>query len=289
MSASVRSALISRVARAPELRRVNLAFLGYSISEHATWLAIAFYVLQRGGPSEVGIAAVAQLLPGVVLTPFASYAGDRFRPQLALGVGYLVQSVSMVATVIAMTADQGVIAYAFGAIAATAISSTRPVMGSLLPTVTHVPADLVAANVVAGIIEQVGIVLGPLLAGVLMAIASPAAVFGTAAGLTGLGAAAVVTLRPAHDEPAGVATGRAAVAELVAGFRIVRASTTLMLLLLLVVGAGLVRGVADVVLVTFADERLGAGGGASGYLAVVYGVGGLLAALAVARLVGASR
>jgi hypothetical protein len=288
--AKARVALIARVARTPELRRVNLAFLGYSISEHATWLAVAFYALERGGTSEVGVAAAAQLLPGVLLTPFSSYAGDRFRPLPALAAGYLVQSIAMLATAVAMAADEGITTYVFGAIAATAISFTRPVMGSLLPTVTHAPADLVAANVVVGIIEQVGIFIGPLTGGVLMAAASPSAVFVAGGALTGIGAIAVATVRSAvdgahttgtrHAPPSGIDVIR----QMSAGFAAIRASTMLRLLLALVVGAGLVRGVGDVVFVAFAEERLDGGGGTSGVLATWYGVGGLVAAAAATRL-----
>ena len=259
--ANARVALISRVARAPELRRVNLAFLGYSIGEHATWLAIAVYALERGGATEVGVAAAAQLLPGVLLTPFSSYAGDRFRPQRALAAGYAVQCLGMVATALSMVADRGALTYVLGAVVATAISFTRPVMGSLMPTVTHAPADLVAANVVAGIIEQVGVFVGPVLGGVLLAVASPATVFATSAALTGAGALAVGTIRHAVDDRVVVPSGRDAVAQMVAGFAAVRQSTMLQLLLVFVAGAGLVRGVGDVVFVTFADERLDAGGG----------------------------
>jgi hypothetical protein len=288
--ANARLTLIARVAKAPELRRVNLAFVGYSISEHATWLAVAFYALERGGASEVGIAAAAQLLPGVLLTPFSSYAGDRFRPLRALAAGYVVQSIAMLATALAMSAGQGITTYVFGAIAATAISFTRPVMGSLLPTVTHAPADLVAANVVAGIIEQVGVFLGPLAGGVLMATASPSAVFVAGGVLTGLGAVAVATVRSVVDTADAAGTmvapprGIDVIRQMSAGFATVRASTMLRLLLALVVGAGLVRGVGDVVFVAFAEDRLDGGGGTSGLLATWYGVGGLGAAAAATRL-----
>lgn len=288
-SGSNRVELIGRIARAPELRRVNLAFLGYSISEHATWLAIAFFALRDGGPATVGLVSALQLLPGVVLTPFSAYAGDRFRPQRALAAGYAVQCTSMALVAWSMTAGRPGLAYVCGAIAATAISFTRPVMGTLLPNVTHAPADLVAANVVTGIIEQLGLFAGPLLAGILMAVGSPAAVFWLGAGLTGAGCLAVVSLHATQDERSSPPSGRDAVAQLFAGFAALRDARLLRLLLVFVVAAGLVRGVGDVIMVTFADERLGGGGGTSGFLGVVYGVGGLLAATAVTRLLVGSR
>lgn len=289
MTGNARTASISSVARAPELRRVNLAFLGYSISEHATWLAVAFYAFQRGGAAEVGIAAAAQLLPGVVLTPFSSYAGDRFRPQRALAGGYAVQCMAMLATALSMGAGRGTVTYLFGAVAATAISFTRPVMGSLLPTVTHAPSDLVAANVVAGITEQIGLFVGPLLAGSLLAVSTPATVFAVGAALTGCGAIAVATIRLVSDERPAAPSGRDAIAQTLAGFATLRRSPMLRWLVVLVAGAGVIRGVGDVVFVTFADERLDGGGAASGYLAVVYGVGGLVAATTVARVAGVRR
>ncbi len=80
-------ALLVRVGRTRELRRVMLAYAGFSISEYATWLAVLFFALERGGPSEVGLVAFLLLVPAVLVTPFASYAGDRFRPQRALAGG----------------------------------------------------------------------------------------------------------------------------------------------------------------------------------------------------------
>jgi glycosyltransferase involved in cell wall biosynthesis len=110
----------------------------------------------------------------------------------------------MTATAAAMWQDMPIVAYLFAALAATAISFIRPVMGALLPGVTHAPADLVAANVVAGLIQQVGILAGPVGAGLLLAIGSPATVF-AAAGVAGdhlfiapNWAPAGLTQQPAH-------------------------------------------------------------------------------------------
>jgi predicted MFS family arabinose efflux permease len=288
-------ALIAKVARSRELRRVQLAFVVFSMAEHATWLAVFVYALARGGAAEVGIVAVAQLAPAVVLTPFSAYAGDRFSPQRALAVGYGVQSIAMAGTAAAMWAGQPIAAYVLAAVAATSISFIRPVMGALLPEVTHAPADLVAANVVAGLIEQIGILAGPLGAGIVLALASPAAVFAVAAVGTGAACIAVLTVRSDQgrsrrvDAPRPRPDARDALRIAFAGFATLRRHGRLRILLGVVAVAGLVKGVGDIVFVVFADDRLDGGGGTSGLLAVAYGFGGLLGALSATRLVRSSR
>ena len=289
-------ALVAKVARSPELRRVQLAFVVFSTAEHATWLAVFVYALARGGATEVGVVAVAQLAPAVILTPFSAYAGDRFSPQRALAVGYGVQAIAMGGTAAAMWSDLPIAAYVFAGVAATSISFIRPVMGALLPEVTHAPADLVAANVVAGLIEQIGILAGPLGAGIVLAVASPAAVFAVAAMGTAVACAAVLTVRSDQDGGRGGRAGTTsrpdagdALRIAFAGFATLRRHGRLRILLGVVAVAGLVKGVGDIVFVVFADDRLDGGGGTSGLLAVAYGIGGLLGALGATRLVRSSR
>jgi predicted MFS family arabinose efflux permease len=283
-------ALVAKVLRSRELRRVQLAFLAFSMCEHATWLAVFVYALARGGASEVGIVAVVQLAPAVVLSPLSSYAGDRFPPQRALAVGYGVQSVAMTATAAAMWQDMPIVAYLFAALAATAISFIRPVMGALLPGVTHAPADLVAANVVAGLIQQVGILAGPVGAGLLLAIGSPATVFAAAGLATGAACVAIALIRTDDGSGAAGAAARRpdagdALRVVFAGFATLRRHQRLRILLGIVALAGLLSGVGSIVFVVFADVRLDGGGGTSGLLAAAYGVGGLTGALGATRLV----
>jgi len=282
-------ALLVRVGRARELRRVLVTYGGFAISEYATWLAVLFYALERGGPKEVGLVAFLQLVPAVLITPFAAYAGDRFRPQHALAAGYAVQSAAMIGVAVAMLSGQSLLAYAASALAATAISFTRPVMGCLLPTLTHRPADLIAANVVAGMIQQAGVFVGPLLAGLVMAAGSPAQVFIVGAVITGVGCLAVLTSPGPDDEPdeePGDVPDLGDLRErLLAGFATLRQESRVRVLVGMIAVAGLANGVADVLFVTFADEQLDGGGGLAGLLAAAYGLGGVLGVGAVARFV----
>ncbi len=264
---------------------MQFAFTGFSISEHATWLAVLFFAFERGGPREVGLIAFIQLMPSVVLTPFSSYAGDRFRPQRALAVGYAIQSISMAVVAFAMLSGNGILVYGASTVVATAVSFTRPVMGTILPTLTHTPADLVAANVVTGLIQQIGRLVGPLMAGLVMAFHAPSAVFGACALITGA-ACLIVVMIPAVDEhPHHVPDVGDLNDRMFAGFTTMRREARLRTLVGLMAAAGLVGGIADVLFVTFAAERLDGGGGQAGLLAAAFGVGGMFGVVAVSRIV----
>ncbi len=283
-------AVIARVLRVAELRRVAVGYAAFSFSEHATWLAMLVYALQRGGPREVGIVAVAQLLPGVVVAPFAAYAGDRFPAQRALAVGYAMQALAMAATAAAMLADVPIAAYIAGGVTATCITFTRPALGALLPGITHAPSDLVAANVVTGFLEQVGVFAGPLVAGGLMAWRDPWLVFVVAAVSVAIGcvsALRITTVDAPVSEP-GLDASRV-LQQVFAGFSTLRRLGRVRMIVWLGATAGIVKGIGDVIFVTFVDERLDGGGGASGLVAAAYGVGAIGGALGVSRLVHSGR
>ena len=290
MTGGVDIARILRVVRRRDLRRLELGFVAFAFAEQATWLAVLVYALERGGAREVGVVAVVQLLPGVFLAPLAAYAGDRFAPHRALAAGYALQSLSMAVTAGAMWAGEPVLAYVGATMAATCITFTRPVMGAVLPTVTHAPSELIAANAVTGLMEQIGLFGGPLVAGLLMAVSTPATVFAVASVGAGTGAVLVLMIDPIERMRRAVSIGALdVVSQAVAGFTALGRDATLRALMWLIVCAGIVKGVSDVVVVTFADDRLGGGGGQAGVLAGAYGLGAIIGALGITRLAHTGR
>jgi MFS family permease len=99
----------------------------------------------------------------------------------------------------------------------------------------------------------------------------------------------VALIRGATDERSAVPSGRAILSQMAAGFAEVHRSPMVRLMLVFIAGAGLLRGIADVAFTVVADDRLDGGGGAAGYLAVVYGIGGLAAVASSTRLATATR
>lgn len=282
--------MLWRVARDPVLRRLQMSFIGFAFSEHATWLAILVYAYGRGGVGEAGLVAMIQLLPAMVVAPFAAYAGDRFRAERVLSFGYVLQSVSMAATALAMWADLPIASYVAATVVASATTFSRPLMGAVLPEITRTPSDLVAANVVTGFVEYVGMFLGPLVAALVLAIGSPAAVFAMCAGATAISALLSLGLRLERtakvvikSSPRDVLTG------VWEGLREVTSRNALRALMVLMIIGGLVRGATDVLMVLFAEARLDGGGGAAGLLGVGMGVGAIVGAVGSAGLIGRPR
>src|SRR5688500_20382776 len=88
----------ARVFRAvfgnPDLRRVELAFVGFNAAELGTWVAILVFAYQAGGAAAAGAIGVVQLVPATIFAPFASLLGDRYRRERVLLAGYVIQALA---------------------------------------------------------------------------------------------------------------------------------------------------------------------------------------------------
>jgi hypothetical protein len=124
------------------LRRVELAFLGFNMTEFATWIAILVYAFERGGAAEMGAVSAILLVPSAVVAPLAAYAGDRFRRDRVLAVDYVVQGLALGTTAATLYADAPAgLVYAAATIASISITFTRPAQNSLLPALTPTGPD----------------------------------------------------------------------------------------------------------------------------------------------------
>jgi len=280
------------VLRNPALRRVELAFLAFNLTEWAIWVAILVFAYGHGGAGEVALVAVIQLVPAAVVAPIAASFGDRYPRERVLLTAYLLQAAVAAAIAAALLADaQVALIYALAALANSAIILTRPVQAAVLPSLSRTPAELTAANVAAGSIENMAILVGPAVAGVVLQGLGPAPVFAGAAALS-LAAAILVAGLPRTvipDRVAGTQGPRSLVAETVAGFAMLAREERPRSVVLLLGSASVLWGALDVLLVILALDELSMGQSGVGFLNAAIGAGGIVGALLTALLIGRAR
>jgi MFS family permease len=289
---SERLRIFRAVMTDPNLRRVELAFLGFNMTEFATWIAILVYAFERGGAAEAGVVAVILLIPSALVAPFAAYAGDRFRRDRVLLIDYLVQGVAIGATALTLYVDAAPwVVYTAATIASISITFTRPAQNSLVPALTETPDDLTATNVVTGVVEGSGKMLGPLAAGVLLGLSGPDAVFAVFAGVSLLGAVFVSRVRadPSAVTPPGRVDASDVWRQTLAGFTTLAREREPRLIVLLLASSDIVVGALDVLFVATAIDLLGIGRSGAGYLSAAFGLGAVLGATATVVLVGRRR
>jgi len=282
------AAVVGVVMRNRDLRRQEVAFFLFNSAEWAVWIAMLVYAYGRGGATMSGLVALIQLVPATLFAPFASTLADRYRPGAVVVAGYVAQAVGMGATAAVLLLDGPAwCAYAAAAVAATAITVTRPTLAVLTPSLARAPAELTATNVVSGWNESVSLLVAPALTGVVLALAGPGWVFLGMAVAVLCGALLVLPVTgPPVTARSGEGGGRS---DLLEGFRVLRREPAARLLVGLLGSQYVAIGMLDVLYVVLALGTLGMGEGGAGYLNAAFGAGGALGVAVTATLVGRAR
>ena len=285
--------VVRTVSGNPGLLRAELAYVGFNVAEWATWVSILAFAYGVGGAAATGLVAVVQLVPAALVAPLASVAGDRYRREWVLLGGYLVQSLSMLATAVALLTEAPVpLVYGLAALAATSITITRPAQSALLPTLARTPEELTAANVAASWTESTSVLGGPALAALLLGVSGPGAVFAVMAAVLACSGLLVTRIRtdpvpgiaPAGDRRPGRLAGIVRTA--LGGFsalareRLPRISVGLLTVQFVMVGA------LDVLLVVLAFDVLDIGSSGVGLLNSAVGAGAIAGSALTVLLVG---
>jgi MFS family permease len=280
--------VIATVFSNGDLRAVMLGFAGFNALEWGTWLAMIVYAYDQGGATTAGVVAFAQLVPAALFAPIASVLGDRYRPGRVLAFGYLVQAVTVLATAAALFADaEPLLVYIVGGAASTAMTFTRPAQSALVPTLARSATELTAANVVAGWVESMTVLIAPALAGLILGGFGFGAAF-LVFGLFGVAALSLV-IRVPGPFPSGDAEPVGAFTELAAGFGLLRREREPRILVMLLGAQFVGIGALDVLYAELAIGALEAGDAWAGYLNAAFGAGGALGIVATVALVGRRR
>ena len=88
-------AVIETVSGNRSLVRLLTAYLVNVLVEYGQWIALLVYAYHRGGASEAGLVAIAQLLPSIALGPVLIAHGKRFGIVRLLLISFAVEAVSL--------------------------------------------------------------------------------------------------------------------------------------------------------------------------------------------------
>ncbi|MEO8422939.1 MAG: MFS transporter [Actinomycetota bacterium] len=284
--------VVRTVIRNPGLFRIAIAYFWFAMAEFATWVAMLVYGYQRGGASAAGAVAAIQLIPCGVIAPFVGFMGDRFRRDRVLFASYLVQGLTFGLAAVALAADASfVVVMMFASIAASSLVITRPTQAALLPSVSHGPEELTAANAVSMFAGSAGIVVGPLVAGILLARWGPSQVFAVFAIVMVIAGLLVARLDISSGDAAPSVTIGAmnVVRASLGGFRFLRAERRASLIVLVLSGGIVLSGALDVLFVAVAISALGKGQSWAGFLSSASGFGALVGAAFAVALIGRRR
>ena len=276
------------VLRNRELRRVEISFALFNGAEWAVWIAMLVYAYGKGGATAAGVVSVVQLVPATLFAPLASVLGDRYRPARVLTLGYVAQATGMGATAAVLLLDgPTVLAYACAAVAATAVTITRPTMAALTPALCHRPGRADCCERRRRVEREHERPRRP------GNRRRPARRCRARAGCSSSWALRSRSERcssPASTVPAANPASDTSVrTELVEGFTVVIREPAARTLVGLLGAEQISLGMLDVLYVVLAVGTLGMGNGGAGYLNAAFGAGGALGIGVTASLVGRAR
>ena len=288
--------MLAAAFRNTNLRDIGVAYALFSASEFGVWIVLLVFAFDRGGVSAELLITLVQLLPCVVLAPAIGAVADWWDPARALVAGYGIQAITIggVALALALEAPTFVI-YLLAPLTALSFCMTRPPQSALFPSVVRTPDELTTANVMMGWTEGAAALVGPAIAGGLLAVSGETAAIAAMAGLNLLSMLLALrvthTLDPIkrHHENDGPATTKSLVDGMRGNLVGVLTNPDIRVLLVLTTFYFVLVGSLDFLCVVLALGILHMGPGGAGYLNAAIGAGELVAGFATAFLIGRRR
>jgi MFS family permease len=169
----------------------------------------------------VGVATICKGLTKVLLGPFGGAIADRYRRRTVLLAGDALRMLLM-AAIAATVASAGAVALviAFTTLTSAAGCAERPAAMALLPRLV---GELGPANALLHTVQDLGVVIGPAIGAILLAVAPAWVAFAAKGATFAVSALLISAIRP-DSVPAGAL--RSGVAQLAEGLQTVRTTAT---------------------------------------------------------------
>jgi MFS family permease len=267
-------------------RNFRLFFVGYTASLFGSAMvpvALTFAVLDQGdGTADVGFVLAAEAVPLVVLTLLGGVIADRFPRRVSMLGADLVRFVSeaLLAALLLTGSPPIWTLMVLAGVLGAGQAFFNPAMTGLVPEI--VPADqLQRANALRGIASSTGQIVGPSVAGIIVAAGGAGWAIAIDSGTYALSAACLVRLRvPARppSEPSSI------FAQLAGGWHEVRSRTWLWVIVAQFATFNALCFAPFMVLgAVIAHDRLG-GAGPWGVILAAFGAGSIAGGVVSVRL-----
>ena len=262
------------------LRHLEISWAAFNIAEYAFVIALGVLAFERGGAVAVGLMALIRTLPAIAAGPLLAVLTDRLPRQRMVTVSLIGRAVASAGLFFLVGGDSSIgLVYLLAAVDAAIATSFWPAHTALLPELSRSREELAASNAVASVVENSGLMLGPLAAGLIFVAFDTAAVFAAGSAVFLVGAALAATI-VTDRQPVHVPDHRVR-AELLDGLQVLRQNRGPAVVIGLWTFESLLLGAIDVFTVVVAIEVLDIGDSGVGFLGAVNGAGGVIGAIAM--------
>ena len=260
----------------PDMRRIEVGYGASITGELAGTVALVVYALGAGGAVLVAAYAASRTVAGMGVALVLTGLTNRVRRDRLLRWITGARMVLLAAAALLAASGQPPVAVIAAGAASSALAGTyRPLQAAVLPWLVRTPAELAASNAVTAMMENSGALIGPLMAGGLLAVAAPAAAMAAAASWLAVAAGSLLRLTipdiPELGGPGVADVVRDVTSGLAEFWRMARPGGVA----ILAFAQTLLRGALVVLIAVLAIHVLDLGGSAVGWLTAAFGAGGL--------------
>lgn len=273
------------------IRRLEASWTLGVAADTGLLVVLIVVIFVRDGVVAAGVLGAVRMVPAVISGMLAGASIERFRGERVLLVVGLVRATAagLTALVIA-TGAPTLLLFVLAAIVTAASAVVRPTQATLMPAIARSPRELVAANMAWSTGEGLGAMVGPFVAGLLVAVGRPeiGALVAAVAFLAGALSVARLRFEQARDATGGAGDAAGGI-RLLDGLRAWRRRPVVGWVMLGVFWQVMTRALLAPLVVVAAIELLSMGEAGVGLLNAALGLGGLIGAVFAVSLTRTDR
>jgi MFS family permease len=273
--------------RRHDFRLLIVAFVVDRTGSWAYSVVLAIYVFDRtGSPQWLAAVSASRWVTGVIVSGFAGIVADRYDRKRVMQISAILSAAVMTAMSVLVGANGPLtLLLALSAVSTVVASPYGPAAGALTPQ-TVSEDELAAANALFATFENLVVVVGPGIGGLLLLTGKP--VLGIALNALSFVVAAIIVTRLRVESTTSVAHGDNALVQFTAGLKVLSRHRVALVLMLYSGLTSAIYGASTVIFVPL-SQQLGTGTTGYSYLIAGAALGSVLAAGVAGRLSGSPR